>query len=140
VSSGGFIAEDVDRVGDRGQEIPQWLMFRHSWKPFGTCHCNLSVAVMKLFLEKSKTSGLGASFKCWIIRISELVDAGLRAFTIILNKCDKFDCKMSIKIHLLHSHVDCFPKDLGSLSAELGQKFHKIWKLGSDIRDSVMST
>jgi hypothetical protein len=115
-------------------------MYRHSWRPFGTCHCNLSVAMMKFFLVKSITSGLGASFKCWIIRISELLDAGLKAFTIIHNKYDKFDCNMSIKIHLLHSHVDCFPEDLSSLSAELGQKFHKIWKLRSDIRDSLMST
>jgi len=81
---------------------------------------------MKLFLIKSNTSGLGTSFNCWIIRISELLDAELQVFTIILNKCDKFGCNMSMKVHLLHSHVDCFREDLVSLSAEIGQKFHKI--------------
>lgn len=114
MSSGLFIAVDVDRVGDRGQEIPQWLLYRHSWRPLGTCHCNVPVALIKLYHVKSNTSGLGTSFKCSIFRISELLDAGLKAFTIILNKCDKFGCNTSMKIHLLHSHVDGFPKDLGS--------------------------
>jgi len=114
VSSGVFIAENVDTVGDRGEEIQQWLMYIHSCRPLGTCHCNLPVVLKKSYLIKSNTSGLGTSFKCWIFRISELLDAGLKAFSIILNKCDKFVCNMSKKIHLLHSHVDGFPKDLSS--------------------------
>jgi len=116
VSSGVFIAEDVDRMGDRGEEIPQWLMYIHSWRPLRTCHCNLPVLLIKFYLVKSNTSGLGTSFKCWIYRISELLDARLKAFTIILNKCDKFVCNMSKKIHLLHTHthVDGFPENLGS--------------------------
>jgi len=114
VSSVVFIVEDVDRVGDRGGEIPQRLMYTHSWRPLGTCHCNLPVVLIKFYLVKSNTSGLGTSFKCCIFRISELMDAWSKAYTIILNKCDKFVCNMSKKIHLLHSHVDGFLKDLGS--------------------------
>ena len=99
MSSGVFIAEDIDGVGDRVQEIPQWLMYRQSRRPTGTCHRTLPVVLMKPFLVKSKTSCLGNSLKCWIIRISELLDAGLKACTVILNKCDKFGCNMSMKIH-----------------------------------------
>jgi hypothetical protein len=93
---------------------------------------------MKLLLVKIKTSGPGTTFQCLIIRISELLDAGLNELT--LHSINLFGLNMSMKFHLLHSHVDCFPKDLSSLSAELGQRFHNIWKWGRDIRDSVMST
>ncbi|GBM86337.1 hypothetical protein AVEN_110591-1 [Araneus ventricosus] len=38
-------------------------------------------------------------------------------------------CKMSLKVHFLHSHIDCFPENLGAYSEELGESFHQ------DVRD-----
>jgi hypothetical protein len=61
---GVFIAED-DGEGDNGQEIPQQLMYRHSWRPY-------EHGLRPFFLVKSKTSSLVTILKCWIIRISEL--------------------------------------------------------------------
>lgn len=58
----------------RGQEIPQLLIYRSSWKPF----LNLSLILACFFDEaflflKYKTSGIGINLlKWWIIRISEL--------------------------------------------------------------------
>ncbi|GBN14150.1 hypothetical protein AVEN_229805-1 [Araneus ventricosus] len=34
-----------------------------------------------------------------------------------------------LKIHFLHSHIDCFPEDLGAYSEEQGERFHQ------DVRD-----
>lgn len=34
-------------------------------------------------------------------------------------------CRMSIKIHFLHSHLDFFPENLGKLSDEQGERFHQ---------------
>ncbi|GFT08578.1 uncharacterized protein TNCV_661581 [Trichonephila clavipes] len=34
-------------------------------------------------------------------------------------------CNMSIKVHLLHSHLDYFPENLGAVSEEQGERFHQ---------------
>ncbi|GBM40050.1 hypothetical protein AVEN_81265-1 [Araneus ventricosus] len=34
-------------------------------------------------------------------------------------------CKMSLKVHFLHSHIDCFPENLGTYSEEQGERFHQ---------------
>ena len=34
-------------------------------------------------------------------------------------------CKMSIKVHLLFSHLDKFPENLGTVSDEQGERFHQ---------------
>ncbi|GBN25263.1 hypothetical protein AVEN_272262-1 [Araneus ventricosus] len=34
-------------------------------------------------------------------------------------------CKMSLKVHFLHSHIDCFPENLGVYSEEQGERFHQ---------------
>lgn len=34
-------------------------------------------------------------------------------------------CKMSLKIHFLHSHLDFFPENLGAVSDEHGERFHQ---------------
>ncbi|GBL85452.1 hypothetical protein AVEN_34633-1 [Araneus ventricosus] len=38
-------------------------------------------------------------------------------------------CKMSLKVHFLHFHNDCFPESLGAYSEEQGERFHQ------DVRD-----
>ncbi|GBN94843.1 hypothetical protein AVEN_266157-1 [Araneus ventricosus] len=39
-------------------------------------------------------------------------------------------CQMSLKVHFLHSHIDCFPENLGAYSEEQCEIFHQ------DVRDS----
>ena len=34
----------------------------------------------------------------------------------MLNKIHKLSCNMSIKLHYLHSHIDLFPENLGTVS------------------------
>ena len=34
-------------------------------------------------------------------------------------------CRMSIKVHYLHSHLDWFPDNLGKMSDEQGERFHQ---------------
>ena len=34
-------------------------------------------------------------------------------------------CRMSIKMHFLHSHLDFFPENLGAVSDEQGERFHQ---------------
>lgn len=37
----------------------------------------------------------------------------------------KMGCRMSIKVHFLHSHLDFFPANLGQFSDEQGERFHQ---------------
>ena len=48
----------------------------------------------------------------------ELVDNMLKAYKII-------GCRMSLKMHFLHSHLDFFPPNLGAVSDEHGERFHQ---------------
>ena len=34
-------------------------------------------------------------------------------------------CNMSLKLHFLHFHLDLFPKNLGAVSDEHGERFHQ---------------
>jgi hypothetical protein len=34
-------------------------------------------------------------------------------------------CRMSLKLHFLHSHLDFFPENLGAVSDEQGERFHQ---------------
>ncbi|GBM69837.1 hypothetical protein AVEN_198543-1 [Araneus ventricosus] len=34
-------------------------------------------------------------------------------------------CKMSLKVHFLHSHIDCLPGNLGAYSEEKSERFHQ---------------
>jgi hypothetical protein len=48
--------------------------------------------------------------------------------TIVANMLEKFKvvgCLMSLKIHFLNSHLDFFPKNLGAVSEEQGERFHQ---------------
>lgn len=48
----------------------------------------------------------------------ELIDELLKSYK-------KMGCNMSLKIHFLHSHLDSFPKNLGEVSDEHGERFHQ---------------
>jgi hypothetical protein len=43
----------------------------------------------------------------------------------ILDAFKDLVCNTSLKLHLLHSHLDYFPENLGSLSEEQEERFHK---------------
>ncbi|KAK2578077.1 hypothetical protein KPH14_001025 [Odynerus spinipes] len=43
----------------------------------------------------------------------------------LLRAYEQFGCNMSLKIHFLHSHLDFFPKNLGDVSDEHGERFHQ---------------
>lgn len=43
----------------------------------------------------------------------------------LLKNYEKMGCRMSLKIHLLHSHLDYFPDNLGDYSDEQGERFHQ---------------
>ncbi len=43
----------------------------------------------------------------------------------LLDTYHKMGCRMSLKIHFLHSHLDFFPKKLGAVSDEQGERFHQ---------------
>jgi hypothetical protein len=79
--SGVFITEELMELSTRGHQIPLTSMYKHSWKSFWTCSWDPSASVMKLFLVKSKTSGLGTMhLKCWTSRTSGLLDIRLKEF------------------------------------------------------------
>ena len=42
---------------------------------------------------------------------------------------DKMGCKMSLKLHVLHSHIDEFKDNLGDYSEEQGERLHQAVKL-----------
>jgi len=43
----------------------------------------------------------------------------------LLNAFQKMGCRMSLKLHFLHSHLDFFPENLGAVSDEQGERFHQ---------------
>ena len=43
----------------------------------------------------------------------------------LLEAYKEMGCRMSLKIHFLHSHLDFFPANLGAVSDEQGKKFHQ---------------
>lgn len=43
----------------------------------------------------------------------------------LLRTYQALGCRMSLKIHFLHSHLDFFPRNLGAVSDEQGERFHQ---------------
>jgi hypothetical protein len=43
----------------------------------------------------------------------------------LLNAYKEIGCRMSLKVHFLHSHLDFFPENLGEVSDEEGERFHQ---------------
>ena len=79
---------------------------RKAWASF--------VAVVRNFLGKRKDENY-----------VKLVDDMLSSFKSL-------GCNMSIKVHYLHSHLDRFPKNLGDMSEEQGERFHQDIKTMED--------
>lgn len=43
----------------------------------------------------------------------------------MLHAFEQQGCRMSLKVHFLHSHVNYFPENLGDVSEEQGERFHQ---------------
>ena len=43
----------------------------------------------------------------------------------MLKSYERVGCRMSLKMHFLHSHLDFFPANLGAVSDEHGERFHQ---------------
>lgn len=43
----------------------------------------------------------------------------------LLDVYKEMGCRMSLKLHFLHSHLDFFPTNLGDVSDEMGERFHQ---------------
>ena len=43
----------------------------------------------------------------------------------LVNAYEKMSCRMSLKLHILHSHIDEFKHNLGDYSEEQGERFHQ---------------
>ena len=43
----------------------------------------------------------------------------------MLKSYGRMGCRMSLKMHFLHSHLDFFPANLGAVSDEHGERFHQ---------------
>ena len=79
----------------KGQEIPQWLMYRHSRRPFWTCLWVLPVSAVKILFGN-------ILLQCCYISISRFSDGRLKEFLI-------FHCACWIKIHSfkIPTHAPC---------------------------------
>ena len=47
-------------------------------------------------------------------------------------------CRMCLKLLFLHSHIDCFPKNVGAYSEEQGERFHQDDMISRDDTKKVM--
>ena len=121
--------------------------------------CLLCSQVLVLLSSKRASLSDLRSEKCWRILIlrsfltwrnwehgkqsSQSVVASLvtHAYQItkpVLRSCSYEDmgCRMSFKIHFLHSHLNFFPLNLGAVSEEHGERFHQdITKMKSNYQD-----
>ena len=43
----------------------------------------------------------------------------------LIERYEKFGCRMSLKFHFLHSHLDFFRDNLGNVSKENSERFHQ---------------
>ena len=43
----------------------------------------------------------------------------------LIKSYEKLSCRMSLKLHFLHSHLDFFRDNLGNVSEEHGERFHQ---------------
>ena len=43
----------------------------------------------------------------------------------LIESYEKLGCRMSLKLHFLHSHLDFFRNNLGNVSEEQDERFHQ---------------
>ena len=100
VKGGIFVGPQVKRLM-QSDSFPEKLSVvgRRAWERF--------VFVVKGFLENHK-----------VCNFKDIVEE-------LANACEKMGCRMSLKLHVLHSYVDEFKDNLGDYSEEQGERFHQ---------------
>ena len=100
VKAGIFVGPQVKRLM-KSDSFSEKLsaVERRAWKSF--------VSVVEGFLGNHKADNFRNI-------VEELVDA-----------YEKMGCRMSLKLHVLHSHIDEFKDNMGDYSEEQGERFHQ---------------
>ena len=100
IKAGIFVGPQVKRLM-KSDSFSEKLsaVERRAWKSF--------VSVVEGFLENHKADNFRNI-------VEELVDA-----------YEKKGCRMSLKIHVLHSHIDEFKDNMGDYSEEQDERFHQ---------------
>ena len=100
VKAGIFVGPQVKRLMKSDSFSEKLIAVeRRAWKSF--------VSVVKGFLENHKADNFRNI-------VEELVDT-----------YEKMGCRMSLKLHVLHSHINEFKDNMGDYSEEQGEKFHQ---------------
>lgn len=94
-------------IGPEIRELMRDAVFRGKLNPSELAAWDAFVLVVHKYLGNERAENY-----------IELVESMLMAY-------QKFGCRMSLKMHFLHSHLDFFPANLGSVSDEHGERFHQ---------------
>lgn len=110
-------------IGPQIRELVQDSNFRRTLKALELQAWNAFVSVIENFVENRRSD-----------RYIDMVEQMIGAFR-------GMGCRMSLKMHFLHSHLDFFPPNLGAVSDEHGEgstKTSRSWK--PDIKvDSIQT-
>ena len=93
--------------GPQIQKLIHDANFCNFMNPAELSACTDFTNVVKFFLGKTKAPNY-----------KELVET-------LLKSLHQLGANMSIKLHFLHSHLACFPENLGDVSDEQGERFHQ---------------
>jgi hypothetical protein len=100
LKAGVFVGPDIRELMKDDEFISTMTTVeKNAWSSF--------VSVVQNFLGNFKSAEYG-----------QLVDNLIRQY-------ETLGCRMSIKLHFLHSHLDYFPSNLGAYSEEQGERFHQ---------------
>ena len=104
IKAGVFDGPQIRKlIGDREFRNTMTLVELEAWNSF--------VMVTKKFLGNERAANH-----------ENIVNTMLKSFR-------KLGCKMSIKLHFLHSHLSEFPANCGDVSDEQGERFHQDLKV-----------
>ena len=92
-------------LSDKSINKRSWFSKFHKWKE--SCAWSAFVEDVKNFLGNKKA----VKYKGIVAKL--------------LSSLQDMSTNMSIKLHFLYSHLDRFPKNLGNLSDEQGERFHQ---------------
>lgn len=99
-STGIFVGPQIRQLIKDEYFLQQMTVVeKNAWKGF--------VSVCENFLGNTKS-----------VNYEEIVHEMLSAYHAL-------GCKMSIKLHHLHAHLNMFPSNLGQMSDEQGERFHQ---------------
>ena len=94
-------------VGPQIRQLINDCAFDDAMSKTELCAWQCLKAVIQQFLGNQRSSNY-----------EELVENMLEAF-------QRLGCRMSLKMHFLHSHIDYFPENCGKFSEEQGERFHQ---------------